>query len=334
MSNKSGGQKNTVMLDDIAKALNLSKSTVSRAMSGEGRIGSETRRRVLEYISEHNYRPNSIARSLAKSKTNNIGVVLPAEAFSNEVPFFQNCLMGVCEAASSMDYDVVVTSVKDNDISQLKRIVENRKVDGILLTRALVADSPADYLTETGTPFVVVGSTPDEKTFQVDPDHTAACCELTSRLLDEGGERVALLMGDLGHTVNKSRYDGFLKAFADSGLKLNKKLIKTDLLGGQSVRDAVDAVVNGGARRIICSDDFICQKAIMRLDELSKETTDAITTASFYNSDQLKSQRRNVLVVDINVKELGTRAGENLIELIEKGETERRTLLGYKILTV
>ena len=64
-----------ITIDDVARALGISKTTVSRAISGKGRVGDDTRLRVLEYIEEHNYRPNLMARALAQQKTYNIGVI-------------------------------------------------------------------------------------------------------------------------------------------------------------------------------------------------------------------------------------------------------------------
>ena len=60
-------EKSKMTISDVAEALNISKTTVSRAISGKGRIGAETRRRVLEYIEEHNYKPSVIAKGLAQS---------------------------------------------------------------------------------------------------------------------------------------------------------------------------------------------------------------------------------------------------------------------------
>ena len=70
---------NNITISDVAEALGVSKTTVSRAISGKGRIGAATRKRVLEYIQEHDYKPNVIARGLAQSKTFNICVVMPGD---------------------------------------------------------------------------------------------------------------------------------------------------------------------------------------------------------------------------------------------------------------
>ena len=75
-------------MDDVAKELGVSKTTVSRAVSGKGRIGEQTRQRVLEYISQHNYKPNVMAKGLANQRTYNIGMVLQADLLSSDLPFF------------------------------------------------------------------------------------------------------------------------------------------------------------------------------------------------------------------------------------------------------
>ena len=84
--------KKSVTIHDVAKDLGVSPSTVSRAISGKGRIGNETRERILNYIEEHNYHPNAAAQSLANSRTGNIAMVLPEVKTLAEMPFFQHCM--------------------------------------------------------------------------------------------------------------------------------------------------------------------------------------------------------------------------------------------------
>ena len=83
-------ENKTLTIADIADTLGVSKTTVSRAISGKGRIGSETRERVLKYIDAHNYTPNVIAKSLAQNKTYNLAVVMPGDYELIDLPFFQN----------------------------------------------------------------------------------------------------------------------------------------------------------------------------------------------------------------------------------------------------
>ena len=92
-----------ITIDDVAKALNISKTTVSRAISGKGRVGEKTRNMVMEYIKENNYKPNPIAKGLAESRTYNIAVVWPADYDYMDLPFFQRCVVGINKITSAND---------------------------------------------------------------------------------------------------------------------------------------------------------------------------------------------------------------------------------------
>ena len=106
---ENGGQKLTI--NDVAEQLGVSTSTVSRAISGKGRIGSATRKRVLDFIEEHDYHPNSSAKSLAQSKTNNIAILIPEVSTLVAQPFFYMCMCGVNEVA--LDIDMFYDKDKD-----------------------------------------------------------------------------------------------------------------------------------------------------------------------------------------------------------------------------
>ena len=205
-----------ITIADVAEALGVSKTTVSRAISGKGRIGAETREKVLTYIEEHNYTPNVIAKSLAQSKTYNIGVMIPSEYDIIDLPFFQSCLFGIQEIAATMDYDILLTISKPEDTSQLERIVTNRKVDGVILMRTFVDDKQAKMLAKRGIPFATVGGTNVKEAIQVDQDHQSACKELTSILLMKKMKRIALVGGDEKHVVTQKRLKGYLDAFKEA----------------------------------------------------------------------------------------------------------------------
>ena len=102
-------EKKVYTIDDIARELGVSKTTVSRAISGKGRIGQTTREKVLSFIEEHDYRPNVMAKGLAQRKTFNLALLLPKDYAITEFPFFKDCMQGICEMASSHDYDVIIS---------------------------------------------------------------------------------------------------------------------------------------------------------------------------------------------------------------------------------
>lgn len=320
-----------ITIADIAENLGVSKSTVSRAISGKGRIGKETTRKVYEYIEKYNYKPNYFAKGLVTSKTYNIGVAFPADVNVGNTPFFQGLLLGVCEAAAALDYDVVVATVKDSDINLLKRLVENNKVDGIILTRNIINDLAISYLKEIGMPFVLVGSCEDESIIQIDSNHLEACEKLVSLLLSDGVRNIALIGGDRKHTVNKYRCDGYYNAFQKSGRDIAYDLIFLDCYSPVFIEQAVRNTIKSKADCIVCTDDFICTRVLSYLQNKGILIPENMKLASFYDSYHLETHNPPVTAVGIKVEDLGTQAGNRLIQLIEGSDNKKKSLLDYEI---
>ena len=144
-----------VTIDDIARELNISKTTVSRAISGKGRVGKDTVQRVNDYIEHHNYYPSAIARSLATQRSSNIAFVMNEAREAFDMPYLQKFLWGVTERASELGYDVLICMASGDDISQLQRIVSNKKIDGAIVARAIENDKAVTFLENAGVPYAV-----------------------------------------------------------------------------------------------------------------------------------------------------------------------------------
>ncbi len=321
-----------ITIGDVARELGLSKTTISRAISGKGRISEETRKRVNEYIKEHNYKPNVIAKGLAQSKTYNIGVMLPADSNLSELPFFHGCLIGISETAAGCDYDVIVTTSTEKDITFLKRLIDNHKVDGIILTRTLQEDDAVQYLKENEIPFVVIGSVADPDVIQIDSDHVSCCCELTSYLQVKGCQRIALLCGNRDHIVNNMRCRGFMMAAGKTGTKQTPERIYAGLNSKSMIQRALDLALDDNADCILCSDDNICSTVLAKLNGDGYQIPGDIKVASFYNSSYLANYNPPITAINIDVKELGAFAGKRLIELLKNGKTIEKTMVPYEVL--
>lgn len=320
-----------ITISDIAEELGVSKTTVSRAISGKGRIGEETRRRVMEYIQAHNYRPNLIAKSLAQSKTFNIGVVMPNEYNLMDLPFFQRCLIGITQVACGHDYDVLVSMITENDISQLERIIIDNKVDGVILTRSLVDDKAVAYLKEKGVPFVVIGATSDLEVTQIDNDHYNACKELTTALLGKGYEKLALLGGNANSFVSEKRYMGFVNAHNEKNIPLHNKIMFTEITGPEQLEEAVEKIIDHGADCIVAMDDYLCNLAINVLRKKQIQVPDEYRVASFYDSRLMENNIPSITSIQFDVKELGMKTCKLLLHMLEGEEVPKKTRLGYEI---
>lgn len=325
-------EPNKITIADVAEALGVSKTTVSRAISGKGRISEQTRQKVLYYIKENHYRPNVVAKGLAKSKTYNIGWVIPGDSDVTDLPFFQRCMMGISEVAAAEDYDVLISMVFDNDISQLKRAVKNRKVDGIILGRTLVKDERTAYLKKCDIPFVVIGSSPDEQVIQIDNDHITACRELTSILAMKGIRKLALIGGNSNHVVNQTRLRGFEMGVQEQGHLVEPGLIYMNSESVLSIERAVDDCIRKQAECIICMDDRICNCVLNKLHNDEISVPDEIKVASFYNSVTLASNTPAITALQYDPKELGIVACKTLFDYIRGKEVPRRVALGYEVI--
>ena len=177
-------------LEEIAKEIGVSKSTVSRALSGKGRIGEKTRNRILE-VAKRGEEREEMART--RTVTHNIGVVLPSDVYYGSGAYFQNCLLGVCEPASLLGYNVLITTSNVHDISELQSLVESNRVDGMLLTRALEDDRALQYLSQVNFPTALTGTCRYDNIIQVDTDNEGAAEKMTTLLIGKGVPRFACI---------------------------------------------------------------------------------------------------------------------------------------------
>lgn len=324
-------KEKNLTIGDIAKELGVSKTTVSRAISGKGRIGEQTRRKVLDYIEEHDYRPNVIAKGLAQNKTYNLGIVLPGDYNIAELPFFQSCMLGISRVASARGYDVLLSMVTEDHITQLQRAVTNRKIDGAILTRTLLHDAPMRYLKENGVPFVAIGSTDDDEVVQIDNDHRNACRELTGRLLDKEIGKIALIGGNENYIVTGNRLQGFEDAFAERQDWSGTKRIMLNIDDVGRVDQIVEELMSEGTECIVSMDDFLCGCVLNALQQRQIAVPDRIQAASFYDSSMLANRLPAVTSIRFDVEELGRKACELLLRMLEGEDVEQCTLLGYEV---
>lgn len=319
-------------IDDIARELNISKTTVSRAISGKGRISESTRGRVMAYINEINYRPSAIAQSLATSKTMNIGFVMPDEADVMDMPFFQTCIWGITTMAARNDYDTFISMVSASDISGLVRLVENHKVDGLILGRTYTNDRAIAYLQEKRVPFVTIGSTDVEGVVQVDNNDRGGCTDLTGLLLLKGLKRLALVGGDSTFVVNNNRLRGFLDGYARAGLTPDEGLIHMNVSGMYMIEKTVRDLLEKRVDCIIGMDDSICNAILTNLVKERMQIPEDIKVASFFNTSILDHNQPSITSLKFDVAKLGETACGTLLNIIDGKPVKPKTLMNYEVL--
>lgn len=322
-------EKKIYTIDDIAKELEISKTTVSRAISGKGRLSAETRARVLDFIKAHNYRPNAVAKSLAQSRTNNIGLILP-DSTTTSYSFFHECTQGICKTASEEDYDVLFAIDSGRSMEQLRRIIDNHKVDGIIASRSEVDSPVISLLKDQHLPFVIIGSSADPEVHCVDNDNQNACRDLVSLLITRGLRKLALLGGDENHCVTHSRLKGYQDACRQAGLP--EQAVSLNLTSGAKVAAALERTVAQGAECVFCMDEFICNLVLLQLREKGICVPRDIRIACFYDSALLTHTAPPVTSLRFDAEELGRAACRELLKLLNGQPADSYVLPGYQIL--
>ena len=124
-------------IEEIAQALGISKTTVSRALSGKGRVSEETRAKVFAYVGRPGVDSSTPVRRQDPGATHNLSLVIPKHFMQLDLPFLRKCMGGVCTMAAQRGYDLLLCYVSDTDTVQLERQLASHKVDGVILSRTM-----------------------------------------------------------------------------------------------------------------------------------------------------------------------------------------------------
>lgn len=217
-----------ITITDIAKILNLSPSTVSRALHNNPSIGFETKRAVLELAKNLNYQPNLLAISLLTNKTKAIGIVVP-EITSY---FFATAINGVQDVLGSKGYHLLI-SQSNESFEEEKKIIEafsNVRVDGILISPSITTSNYVHLqrLKSIGMPLVIFDR--DCFGFEADKvfvDDYNGAFQAVEYLIKTGCKRIAHITGPPDLSISKSRLNGYLDALTQNNIPFNPDLIVT-----------------------------------------------------------------------------------------------------------
>lgn len=320
-----------VDIGTIAEALGVSKTTVSRAISGNGRVGPATRQRVQDYVKEHNYTPSVMARGLALRCSYNIALVISKQFSDFEMAFLRKTMRSVYQVAEDSDYDIVLTMVGEQETRAVERLLDNRKIDGAILTRTLERDPLVPLLKSRHVPFVAIGRPEDETVLSVDHDQVGGCRELTSLLLMKGLKRIALLGGSMLYTVNQSRLEGFKQAHEQMGQKIDESMLflelETDDLRVQAIGNAIEKQPDC----ILCMDERLTNMTMNMLKHMNVQVPQQMKVASMYDSEGLAAATPPITAVQFDADQLGRRAAQQLLQALKGREVETRVELGYQV---
>lgn len=310
-------------IKDIAKALGVSTSTVSRALKGSYEIGAETKRLVQEFAEKVNYRPNPIALSLKDQKSHSIGVVVCEVA--ND--YFSQAINGIESIAYNLGYHVIITQTHesfDRETVNVQHLL-SRHVDGLLvsLSTQTTDTSQYKYLHEKGFPIVFFDRVAtDINTHRVVANNFKGAFDATELLINSGFKKIAHLTSSNNLSISHERFDGFKAAMDKHGLEFNPGYLKHCEHGGMiydEIEFAVKALLAMDDRpeAIFIAADRLTISCVSILKKLGVKIPGDIALAGFTNSDVVELFDPPLTVVRQPAFQIGQKATEMLIKTIE-----------------
>ncbi len=222
--------KKNINLKELSQQLNLSQTTVSRALNGYPEVSDETRRRVMEMADKLGYAPNSQARRLATGRSMAISHVIPRSIHEMMNPIFLEFIAGAGETYSRHGYDMIITVVEDaNEADAYRQIASRKKADGVIIHGPATDEHRHELLRDLNLPFVVHGRIPDAETTTswIDVNNRRAFERATNLLLDLGHQRIALLNGLEHMDFAHRRRRGFEAALKARGLDADPLIMRS-----------------------------------------------------------------------------------------------------------
>jgi DNA-binding LacI/PurR family transcriptional regulator len=314
-------EKKLPTIKEIAKRLNISISTVSRALHDHHSIGLRTKLAVKKLAAELNYEPNQTAIFFKQRKTFTIGVILP----NLREEFFSSAINGIEKMALDNNY-IVLTSQSHDDLEREKNIVESMKkhrVDGILasISKNTTHIDHFEQLKNYDIPIVFFDRVPDV------PDvHSVSCnlyhssVEAVDFLVRKGHKRIAYIQGPPTLNIKNERLNGYYDALAKNSIKADDALVVSTDLSTEGNIDALDKLLALKKRptAVILFNDYVALDVIHHARQRKLTLNKEISFVSYANIPFMHYlEAPPIASVEQFPYEQGARATELLFKLLD-----------------
>jgi DNA-binding LacI/PurR family transcriptional regulator len=318
---------------DIARAANVSKSTVSRVLNNQNNISEDARNRVIKAIEELNYQPSKLARALSSSFDAIMVVSRSAKTTSNN-PFFSEILQTVAEKAEEENFDVILQTAK-NSRDELEKCIT--KIKGKMIKGIIMLSSPANeelfkQLDVFNIPIVVIGKVEGnyKNIFSVDTDNFHDSYELTKYLIEQGHKRIACVHSPLEYHVSMDRLNGYKACIEDHQLPVREEWM---IDGGYNIETgslAARKLLLGGNRpsAVLATDDLKVMSIYKTATELGVSIPQDLSVVGYSNSSFIPFMTPSLTSIEIPVRKLGETGANLLFSIIRNtSEAEARTII-------
>lgn len=322
--------KSKITLKDIARELEVSISTVSKALKNSEEISRDTRERIQAFARLYNYKPNNIAISLKNKRTKNIGVVIPDIVHH----FFTTVIRGIEKHANAKGYNVIVCLSEesfDKEVINMEMLA-NGSIDGFIMSLSSETQAKNDYnhlreVTEQGIPVVLF----DRITNEIDCDKVVIDDQLgsylaTRKLIDQGKKKIALITTDDYLSVGRARTQGYKKALMESQMPIEEsRILKLPSMEMDEAK--IGDFFNGQQMdAVLCVNEIFAVFSMRLALEKGLDIPNDISFIGFTDGLLSKYANPSLTVVAQHGEKMGEISAQMLIDKVEsENENEEET---------
>lgn len=315
-------KKEKVTIHDIAKKLNITASTVSRALKDHPRISLETKKAVQKAAQKLNYQPNHIAAALRNGRSNIIGIIVPTA----DRNFFSSVVRGIEEIANQSHYNVMICQTYDNYSKEVETVeaLLNARVDGIIASHGKETLNFDHYrkIKEKGIPLILFDRSNDElEVSHVVIDDYLGGYKATEHLIQQGCKRIAHFTNTRKISIYKERLRGYREALFNNGIPYDESLVVESNLQLEDGRNSMlqllklkhlpDAVFSSSA--------YGAMGALQVLKEKGIRVPDQVALVAFTNEPFTSFTEPALTAVDQHSMRMGNAAAEIFLQEMASG---------------
>lgn len=312
--------KKKTTIHDIAKTLNITASTVSRALTDHPRISDATKKAVHKAAAKLNYQPNQIAAALRMGRSKIIGIIVPTVDRS----FFSSVVRGIEEIANKFGYNVIVCQSYDNYEKEVANIdaLLGARVDGVIISLGKNTDKFNHFnkIMEKGLPLIFFDRTSNSlDVSNVVIDDYFGAYQAVDHLVKEGFSRIAHFTGIRKISIYKERLRGYKDALEANNIAIDNSLIIESNMQLEDGRKSMLKLLNMKQKpdAVFSSSDYSTMGALQVLKENNVKVPQEIALVGFGNEPFTSFTEPPLTTVDQHSMQMGNTAAELFFEQLE-----------------
>jgi LacI family transcriptional regulator len=321
---------------DVAKKLNLSITTVSRALDGYDDVAEETRKLVIDTARKLGYTPNRAARQLRRQKADTVGFILPAGAQHFAEPFFTEFIAGLGNELAPRNYDLLVSAVASeaDEREMYRRWAEGGKVDGFILNRLRLRDWRVKFLARQRIPFATLDYSGEGRYPCIRVDGAEGFIDLVDHIQENGFQKFAFIGGPANLVNQAERLNWFCEAIKFHGLVLNPELITiADLTSTGGYQSAIELLsLPDPPDAILCINDETAFGVLHAAHKHGLEIGRELAVAGFDGVQDARHTEPPLTTLDIPVFDIARQLVDMLLKTIAEEVVDSPVFIQPKLL--